>query len=481
MIEKLFTPDFFRSVSGVIIDKLTQYLSDDSIRGLCFIPQPELKQQVKEMMQFNDNMPDIERLKQIVERYVETGIQVHSTGYMGRQFTPVVPFIPVFEAIGALVNQPASLYEAGQLPNIAERVMSEELGKYIGWEYPNYDMITTSGGSLANLTALLAARNHFFPEIAKKGMCRWTKQRVPAIAISADIHYSIQKSVSVLGLGSQNIITLPLNEKRQIDVHRAKQCLDSAENSGLHVFAIVANAGSTATGAFDPLDRLAALARSKKIWLHVDGAHGASFLLSTKIKHRLKGIHHADSLTWDAHKMLFVPPLCSMLFYRNKEMSYKAYGQDASYIFDSQHNPYIEYDSAYRSFECTKRPMMMNLWLLWAVFGKQMFEQLLDKAVKNSLDFYYELKKQKDFETLHYPQANIVCFRYIPNKQLSSEKLSELQLIIRKKIVENGRFFISKTNLDNIAALRTVFSNPFITIETCRELLDEIRWIYQKL
>ncbi len=474
-----FDPKLFRKHAQIAIDKMERHLADSSIRGLA-LTDPALLQQAAQALMTAEHEGGTDsyqkKLSAIIDLYVKTGIQVHSPGYMGRQFSGAVPAAAVIDLVSSVLNQPSSFYEAGQLPNVAERIMADELNQFIGWDRGRFAMVTTSGGSLANLTALLAARNHKFPRFWSEGGAAAGSQMRPAIAVG-DAHYCITRAAGIMGIGEAQVVRLPLNENKQICVEQVRPALAAAARRGLNVFCLVASAGTTPVGAFDPIDKLAEIARENDIWLHVDGAHGASLLLSDKLRDKLKGIREADSLTWDAHKMLFVPPPCTLLFYRDKEKSLGAFRQDASYVFESKPNLYTELDSAERNFECTKRPLIMGLWVLWTLYGKALFVKKIDYLCRLAQEAYELLWRQPDFEPLHRPEANILCFRYRPRhiSCISSQAMSELQVAIKNRVNLRGNFHISKVNIDGVAALRVVMMNHKIVIDHFRMLLDEIR------
>jgi len=478
-----FDPVLFRENSESVAAQLEENLLDLSTRGLELVDPATLAEAARALMTTErDSIAafDDKRLAQIVDLYVRTGIPVHSPGYMGRQFSGVVPLGGVIEFVSSVVNQPSSFYEAGQLPNVAERIMAEELNRFIGWDPDSFAMVTTSGGSLANLTALLAARNHAFPGFWSRGSADLPDGARPAIAVGADVHYSVARAAGVMGIGDEQIVRLPLNADQQICPEQAGPALDEAERRNLRVFCLVASAGTTSVGAFDPLDELADLARSRGIWLHVDGAHGASLLVSDALRERLRGIEKVDSLTWDAHKLMFVPAPCTMLFYRNKEHSTGAFRQKASYVFDEEPDVYTALDSGDKNFECTKRPMIMALWTLWAVYGRALFAEKIEYLCALTEDAHRILEFEPDFDTLHRPEANILCFRYRP-AGVPEGDLHRLQLAIRNQVKLQGNFFISKVNIDGVAALRVVMMNHRITAEHFRMLLGEIRATGQEL
>ncbi|MEU6387820.1 pyridoxal-dependent decarboxylase [Streptomyces sp. NPDC046939] len=476
MIEA-FDVQLFRESAESVLAKLQKHLADLSIRGLELIEPAQLTRAARALMTKERERPaafDEARLAEIVDLYLRTGIQVHSPGYMGRQFSGVVPLSGVIDFVSSVVNQPSSFYEAGQLPNVVERIMAEELNRFIGYEPGTFAMVTTSGGSLANLTALLTARNRAFPGVWARGSSELAGPARPAVAVGADVHYSVARAAGILGIGEDRIVRLPLDAERRIDVARVRPALDEAARQGLHVFCLVASAGTTPVGAFDPLDELAAVARERDLWLHVDGAHGASLLVSDALRHKLRGIDQADSLAWDAHKMMFVPAPCTLLFYRDRDRARDAFRQTASYVFDAQPSVYTELDSGDKNLECTKRPMIMSLWVLWAMYGPALFAEKIEYLCRLTRYAHAILEEQPDFETVHHPESNILCFRYRP-EWLAEKDVAEFQVQIRDRIKHRGQFFISKVDIDGVAALRVVMMNHQITTGHFHMLLDEIR------
>jgi len=480
---EVFNTDMFRKYVEIAVSQLQLYLDDTSIRGINLLNPSILENAARDLMTKEDNNIatfDKDRLKSIIDLYIKTGIQVHSPGFMGRQFSGVVPLTGVFDMVNSIVNQPSSFYEAAQLPSVAERIMAEELNRFIGFNKDTFTMVTTSGGSLANLTALLAARNDKLPGVWDNGVVASHQKGIPAIAISENAHYSITRAAGIIGIGENQIVKLPVNSAKQIHISKVQKKLDAAKSKGLNVFCIVASAGTTSIGAFDNLDELTKIAHDNNIWLHVDGAHGASLLVSDILRHKLKGIEKVDSLTWDAHKMMFVPSPCSLLFYREKEKSYGAFHQEASYVFEKHADVYTEYDSAEKNFECTKRPMIMNLWVLWAIYGRALFSEKIEYLCNICMDAYTLLEEEPDFDTIHIPESNILCFRYNPNFDLDELPI-DFQVEIRNQIRGNGHFFISKVDIDKVAALRVVFMNHQTEIKHFKLLLNEIRYTGQSI
>lgn len=475
-IDNLFESKRFSQHASQAIDQLITYLGDRSTRGLALTDPAGIRAAVTRLTlggQTGDTAEHDRKLAEIVDLYLQTGIQVYSPGYMGRQFSGPFPVTAVVDMVSAIATQPASFYEAGALPCVVERVMSEEFNRFLGFPSDRFTMFTTSGGSLANLTALLAARGRRYPQAWGEGMGE--TDCCPAIAVSSDVHYSITRAAGILGIGENRLVRLPLDHARRITPAGAREALDAAAARGLDVFCIVANAGSTSFGAIDPLNELADMAAERGIWLHVDGSHGGSLIVSDRLRPRLAGLNRADSLTLDAHKTMFVPAACTLLFYRDRDQATAAFRQEASYVFENTSDVYSEYNSADRNFECTKRPMIMSLWALWAMYGRTAIAEKLEALCDMTRKAHGILSAAPDFVPLHLPETNILCFRYLPNEQLSPKALGALQTEIRSRVRARGRFFISKVDIDGVSALRLVLMNHRITTDHIRQMLDEVR------
>lgn len=486
-LDEAFDPRLFLEQATLAVRMLAEHLGKRAIEGLDSKDPEDLLRTVRQLLsdsgegagetgagEVRVSGPSSmhRKLAAILDLYLKSGIQVYSPGYMGRQFSGAVPLASVVDLVGAIACQPSSFYEAGPLPNVAEEIMADEFGQLIGWDKGSFAMVTTSGGSLATLTAMLSARNHRYADAWTGGMPSADGAQ-PAIAVSEDVHYSVHRSAGILGIGTDQIVRLPVDGARRICLESLGPALDAAAERGLDVFCMVASAGTTCVGAVDPLDALAEAAGAREMWLHVDGAHGGSLIVSDELRPRLLGIEKADTFSIDAHKTLFMPASCTLLFYKDREKSFGAFDQEASYVFEKESNPLTALDRAKQNFECTKRPMIMNLWTTWALYGRELFAEKLQYLCGLAEQAYEVLAERPDFETIHRPQTNILCFRYTPEK-LPPEMAEGFQVAIRDRIREDGRFFISKVEIDGQGALRVVFMNHRITMNHFRLLLDAI-------
>ena len=286
-----------------------------------------------------------------------------------------------------------------------------------------------TGGTLANLTAILSARNRHFCGVWDQGFRGVATQGIPAIVTSADAHYSVARAAGVMGLGAKNVLKVSVDEKRRMDPVKLEETLLRAARDGFEVFCVVASSGSTPVGAFDPLEKIADVTSRFRVWLHVDGAHGASVLFSPEHSSKVKGIPRADSVTWDAHKMLYTCGACYFFSsFVKKEASYQGFSQDAPYLFDVEALVPPSLDTGLRTLECTRRAIALSLWGTWAVFGSTLFADLIETTFASTRLFYDILRKEPDFEVFHEPESNILCFRYVPAELRDQERGESLLL-----------------------------------------------------
>ena len=297
------------------------------------------------------------------------------------------------------------------------------------------------------------------------------------LVVQADAHYCIARAAGVLGLGTKHVVKVGLDERRRMDVRVLDETLRDLKSKGHPIVAVVACACSTPIGAFDPLNAVADVCERHQVWLHVDAAHGGSALLSERHRHLVAGLERADSLVWDAHKMMFVPALCAFLFFKDQRHSYEAFHQNAPYLFDPSAPGLSEFDLGLRTFECTKRAAVYGLWGVWSMFGPQLFTDLIDVTFDLGRIFHEKLLGASDFVALHEPQCNIVTFRHVPPELRNAppERLGEFQRQLRRAVIESGEFYLVATNLNGVDALRVTLINPLTTPEHLDQLLETLR------
>ena len=409
---------------------------------------------------------------------LSSGQNLHHPGYIGHQVPASVPIAGLFDSVGSITNQPMAIYEMGPWATAVEHSLVRALCRKIGWAADESTGVLTHGGSLANLTALLTARNIVFPNSWEDG--------VPDNAVliaHADAHYCVSRSAGILGLGSRRIVKAQLDSFRRMDPERLEQTIRQCIDSGQRIMAVVACACATPIGAFDPISQIADICERYNIWLHVDAAHGGSVLMSRTHRKLLDGIERADSVVWDAHKMMFVPALCAAVLFRQREHRFKTFEQDAPYLFDRANPGMAEYDNGVRTVECTKRSLGFGLWGLWAMYGEQLFEQLVDRTFSRCRHLFNCISRADDFVAMHQPDCNIMVFRHLPASVVSADRetQNEFQRQLRARLVRSGDFYIVQTTIDGEVCLRACVMNPMTTEEHIESLLLQIRNIGAEL
>lgn len=423
--------------------------------------------------------PSIDELSHRFGRLVETilsrGNNLHHPRYVGHQVPASIPVAALFDAVGSATNQVMAIYEMGPWATSAERALIERVGETLGLTRGQFAGLITHGGSLANLTGLLTARNVMLRDSWEHGLA--DANRPPVLLVHTDVHYGITRAAGALGIGTRHVYKVGLDDQRRIDPRALDAQLRQFRDNGTPVVAVAACACATPIGAFDPLPEIADVCRTHKVWLHVDAAHGGAAAFSPRHRHLVAGIEQADSIVVDAHKMMFMPALCAFVFYRNREHRFATFQQDAPYLFDPSAPGLAEYDSGMLTVECTKRAAAFGLWGVWSLFGPQLFADLVDSTFELAQRFHEMLAAAPDFEALHEPQCNIVTFRYVPDSMRGADLkiVGEFNQRIRRRIIESGAFYLVQTNLNGGAALRVTLINPLTTANDLRELLDEIR------
>jgi L-2,4-diaminobutyrate decarboxylase len=495
---RLYDLELFDRVSGAVVEETSRYL------GSCrTAPYPSLKptppaELVRRMSELLDRRPEKNdaaslgaHARELVRTLLDGTNPLQSPHYLGHQVPPPVPFSAAFALPLAVANPGTAVFEMAPSGIAAEKALSERLGRYLGWG-SGFDSIVTSGGSLANLTAVLAARNTRYPDFWKNGAVGLARR--PAILTSEDAHYSISRAAGAAGLGASSVIKIGLDSRRRMDPALLEAAFEKATREGYEPFCVVASSCSTPVGAFDPIEPIAEFASRRGLWLHVDAAHGGGLLLSRRHRGLLSRIERADSVTWDAHKMMFVPSLCTFVFYREAVRSYAPFAQDAPYLFKAELDHHTRsaaeprldsaaFDPGLRTLECTRPAQAITLWALWSTFGPEAIEALVDRVISQARLFHALLEESPDFEPVTEPECNIVCFRHLPERLRSAapERVSAFQLELRQRLLATGRFFITGTTLDGVYALRTTIMNASTGEAELRALLDELRRLGREL
>ena len=477
---RAFDPEVFRRDGHATVDLLAGYLraalEERSLPVLPWTPPQAMLDGWPGDFPERGGTPFAE----LVERALAGSTHLHHPRFVGHQVTAPLPLAALAELVAALLNNGMAVYEMGPAATAMERTVIGFLGRALGFDGGDpgpggagCDGVLTSGGSLGNLTALLAARQF------RAGYDAWGAgaHAGPPLALlaGADAHYAIARAAGVMGLGAEGLVRVRLDERRHLDPDALGPALDAATRAGRRVIGLVANAGSTPVGAFDPLDASADFCAAKGLWLHVDGAHGAAAALSPKYRGLVSGIERADSVVWDAHKMLLVPALVTAVLFRDGRRSWDPFAEEASYLFpgERREDDAEWFNLAHRTLECTKRMMAFELYAVLAAYGPALLGDYVTRCFDLGRRFGELLEETSDFELPVVPEANIVCFRHVPPGR--DDDLDAVQERVRRRLIEDGSFYLVQTRLDGAVHLRTTLIHPRTAESDLIDLLAAIR------
>ena len=389
--------------------------------------------------------------------------------YMGHQTSAPLPIGIWMESIIGALNQSLAVWEMSPTASMIEHQIVGWLAKLAGYG-AGAGGTMTSGGTEANFTALLAARNAALPNAWEEGV----GADPPVVVYGEHAHYAVTRAIGQLGLGRKHGISIA-SRSYKVDVDLMRGALERLRDEGKRVMAVVATAGTTATGSFDDLEAIGAMCEERGIWFHVDGAHGASALLSSKPPRALNGFSYSRSLAWDPHKMMLLPLAAGMVLTRDERDLEQAFAQQAPYLFHGGKATRIV-DQGIRSFQCSRRADVLKLWAVIQRFGSNGLGQLHDHLCKTARLLYEAIQERDDFEALHEPESIILCFRYLgrggKKRPASAEQIDALNRELRPLYNRKGTGWITATTLDKRPVLRVTMMNPRTGAAHVRALLD---------
>jgi L-2,4-diaminobutyrate decarboxylase len=394
--------------------------------------------------------------------------------YVGHQIAAPLPAAVWMESVTAALNQSVAVFEMSPVGTVLEH-------RVIGWMcrlagFPEGSGGTlTSGGTEATFTALLAARGIVLPDAWTNGV----GADPPVLLCGEHAHYAVTRAGAELGLGMRNVLAVR-SRNYKMDPDALRDRLRDHARAGRRVMAVVATAGSTATGSFDDLDTIAAMCDEHGVWLHVDAAHGGSALLSPTHRRRVRGIERARSLAWDPHKMMLLPSQAGMLLVRDERELDSAFSQRAPYLFHGESGERA-WDQGTRSFMCSRRADVFKLWVALQRYGSAGMADLYDHFCALARHVWESIAERADFEAMHEPEGNILCFRYIGDGTRNDEALDQLNRELRERYNLSGEGWITGTNLDGRRVLRVTMMNPRTTFDDVHEILDGLATLARSL
>ncbi len=407
----------------------------------------------------------VDRVLDDIDEFLKQCVRTNSGSFMNPLWGGLNVTAFAGEVISALTNQSMYTYELAPLATLIEQTIIKRISEIMGFS-DGYGTMTT-GGSNGNMLGMLCARQSILPLSSKIGF-NGSKY---AAFVSSESHYSVLMSANVVGIGHQNVFKVSCDDIGRMNPESLVEEINRSKSEGLIPFCIIATSGTTVRGSFDPIRELAEIAHRESLWLHVDAAWGGSCMFSSKYSHLMDGVDLADSVCWDAHKMMGMPLICSAFVVKNKNIlrNICTHGDVAHYLF---HEDSKEVDLGRYSLQCGRRNDALKLWLAWREIGDSGWAKMVEDYCHLAQYLEEKIIQNDHLEMMSHRQWSNVCFRYIvENEELD---LNKLNTEIRDRLFREGEYLVSRSNIGENVILRPVISNPMTTTEVIDGFLQRV-------
>jgi len=446
-------------------------------------------------------------LGEIKEEVIAHSVKVGNPYYIGHMISPTPYFMILLEMIIAALNQNQVKIETAKASSFVEKELVTWFHRLVfgrtdrfyekNVQNPRVSLGNiTSDGTLANLTALAVAREKAFPPeggfggIRREGMARGLAHygcRRAVVFVSARGHYSIIKAANLLGIGSENVVSVPVDRDNRMDVAKLRRRIRALEPDE-RIMAVVGIAGTTETGNIDDLESLAGISRETGAHFHVDACWGGSVLLVDEYRPMFRGIESADSVSIDAHKLLYCPMTMGLILFKS-ERDLNQLKHTSNYIIRRN-----SVDTGRFTIEGSRPFAALKPWAALKILGKQGYRLLFESARKNTAAFQGLLEANGSFEVMNRPELFIVNYRFLPREAREclsglrgdrpegflrrfNRLINALNIKLHKALRREDTTFVSRTTLEStryrpqrIVVLRAVLANPL----TDRDVLEGI-------
>ncbi|MEU6660887.1 aspartate aminotransferase family protein [Streptomyces sp. NPDC046821] len=404
-------------------------------------------------------------LDELEELYLRDAVYFHHPRYLAHLNCPVVIPAVLGEAVLSAVNSSLDTWDQSAGGTLIERKLIDWTTGRIGLG-PAADGVFTSGGSQSNLQALLLAREE-------------TKSRSPEhpthmrVFTSEAGHFSVRKSATLLGLGPDAVVTIPVDRERRMRTDVLARELERCRQDGLVPMAVVATAGTTDFGSIDPLPEIAELCERYGTWMHVDAAYGCGLLASARRRHLLDGIERADSVTVDYHKSFFQPVSSSAVLVRDAAtLRHATYHAD--YLNPRRTVAERIPNQVDKSLQTTRRFDALKLWMTLRVMGADGVGQLFDEVCDLAARAWELLAADPRFDVVVEPRLSTLVFRHIPAGVTDPAEIDRANLYARKALFASGDAVVAGTRVGGRHYLKFTLLNPETTVDDIAAVLDLI-------
>lgn len=389
-------------------------------------------------------------------------MQISSPRYYGLFNPTPLPIAVWADALASAINQNGAAWRNSPSASVIEARVLRWLCELIGYGRESFGTLT-SGGSEANLIGLKCARDRAHRDVRDKGVRAATSDLI--VYTTEQSHYSLEKSVDILGLGRASLRKIETDDRFHIRTDRLRAIVASDNERGLIPCCIAGAAGATSTGIVDPLNELADIAQEFNCWFHVDAAYGGALAFSEKHKYLLRGIERADSVTIDPHKWMFVPFACGALLVRDGgRVLREAFDITPEYLSEERGGADVEYDFFRYGQLGTRRFNALKIWMALKFMGTRGYAEIIERQIELTHYLARRLDELKDFARVGEVETAVCCFRFVPEMMRTEDDATRdaVQRELQQRIERSREAWLSTTVLKGRRALR-VNVNSFLT------------------
>lgn len=399
-------------------------------------------------------------------------------GYVASPSTPIGAY---GDLITGALNANITCWRSGPAGTELEQLVVRWLGALIDYDREARGLLT-SGGSMANMIALMvASRRRVGVDAARKGL--WNNGSPVIVYASEEVHMSIAKAADILGLGRDHVRVIACDDRQRMRVDSLREQIENDLRAGLRPCCVVASAGTVNTGVVDPLEEIGNIANLFDLWFHVDGAYGAPGVLDQRKKHLFRGLERADSVSLDPHKWLYVPVDAGCLLYRDPLPVKAAFNtEDADYIKVHGHSDDEAFAFWDYGVELSRRFRALKVWLTLSYYGARRIADAVSNDISLAEYLGELVAAADDFELLTPVELSICCFRYLPPgwrdagmRGSGEAEIDRLNERIMGRVQTGGRAYLSNATVGGRFALRACITNFRTTKSDIEETLEAIR------
>lgn len=406
--------------------------------------------------------PAREILRELFERFVPKGFGTAGPGYLAYIPGGGIPSAAVAELVASVVNRYVGVWVAAPALAQIEAQVVRWLCEVVGYGAGSGGYLST-GGSLANFSGLVAARSAKLDGELARGV----------LYASSESHHSVAKAALLAGFRVEQVKRLPVDARFRLRLDALEEALERDARAGLRPFFVCGNAGTTNTGAVDPLPELAELARARDLWLHVDAAYGGFFVLTERGRRVLRGIERADSITLDPHKGLFLPYGTGCLLVRELGALRRAHDLTAEYLPAAQEDPeHVDFNAI--SPELSRDFRGLRLWLPLLLHGLAPFRAALDEKLDLARSAADSLRRVEHVEIVAEPELSLFAFRLAP-PGLDARATDATNERLLERVNARRRVYLTPTRLGGRFVLRICVLSFRTHADRIAECVDAIR------